>query len=63
MTAFDKRVELLEKWHTRLGVNINDLADIIIDVWDASTKYSEERITNFINECYCVGTWSCPEHE
>lgn len=51
MNGFQKRVALLEKWAPNLLPNLKDLddmADIILDVWDEAEKHTEERIIKVI---------------
>lgn len=53
MSGFQKRVALLEKWAPNLVPklkDIDDLADIILDVWDEAEAHTEERIINLLED-------------
>ncbi len=60
MSGFQKRVALLEKWAPNLLPqikNIDDLADIILDVWDEAKEHTEQGIIALLEDlkpsCYC----------
>lgn len=53
MSGFQKRVALLEKWVPSLLPqlkNIDDMAEIILDVWDEAEAYTEQRIIKLLEE-------------
>jgi hypothetical protein len=53
MSGFQKRVALLEKWVPSLLPqlkNIDDMAEIILDVWDEAEAHTEERIIKLLEE-------------
>lgn len=59
MSAFQKRVALLEKWVPSLLPqlkDIDDMADIILDVWDEAVSYTEESIIKSLESkrCECL---------
>lgn len=50
---FSKRVALLEKWHKHLLPNLkdmDDLADIILDIWTVAEEDTTERIIKLLSE-------------
>jgi hypothetical protein len=58
MSAFQKRVALLEKWVPSLLPqlkNIDDMAEIILDVWDEAEAYTEQRIIKLLESDLCGG--------
>jgi hypothetical protein len=53
MSGFQKRVALLEKWAPSLLPklrDIDDMAEIILDVWDEAEAHTEERIIKLLDE-------------
>lgn len=51
MNGFQKRVALLEKWVPSLLPqlkNIDDMAEIILDVWDEAAAHTEQRIIKLL---------------
>ena len=51
MSGFNTRVMLLQKWAPNLLPqlkDIDDLADIILDVWDEAEAYAEQRIVKLL---------------
>jgi hypothetical protein len=51
VNAFQKRLALLEKWVPSLLPqlkDIDDMADIILDVWDEAEAHTEERIIKLL---------------
>jgi hypothetical protein len=63
MSGFQKRVALLEKWVPSLLPqlkNIDDMAEIILDVWDEAEAHTEERIIKLL-EGFTCGKHSIPE--
>ena len=56
MSAFQKRVALLEKWVPSLLPqlkNIDDMAEIILGVWDEAEAHTEERIIKLLESDLC----------
>ena len=53
MSGFETRVKLLEKWAPSLLPNLrdmDDLADIILDVWNEADAHTEERFIKLIDD-------------
>lgn len=53
MSGFQKRVALLEKWVPSLLPqlkNIDDMAEIILDVWDEAEAHTEQRIIKLLED-------------
>jgi hypothetical protein len=53
MNGFQKRVKLLEKWVPSLLPqlkDIDDMADIILDVWDEAEAHTEQRIIKLLEQ-------------
>lgn len=53
MSGFNTRVKLLEKWAPNLLPqlkDIDDLADIILDVWNEAEADTEQRIIKLLDE-------------
>ena len=49
MSPFDKRVQLLEKWHTQNpSINADNLAELILEVWQIAEGDTEERIIKLL---------------
>ena len=58
MSGFQKRVALLEKWVPSLLPqlkNIDDMAEIILDVWDEAEAHTEQRIIKLLENDLCGG--------
>ena len=52
-SGFTKRVKLLEKWAPNLLPkleDVDDMADIILDVWDVAEAHTEQRIIKVLDE-------------
>lgn len=52
VSAFEKRVELVEKWHTDLTKSLDDMYDLaeqVLDVWQEAEKFTEERIIKLLD--------------
>ena len=55
MSGFNTRVMLLQKWAPNLLPQLkdsDDLADIILDVWDEAEAYAEQRIVKLLEDNY-----------
>lgn len=53
MSGFQKRVALLEKWVPSLLPqlkNIDDMAEIILDVWDEAQAHTDDHIIKLLEE-------------
>lgn len=51
MNAFQKRVALVEKWHTDLTKSLDDMYDLaeqVLDVWEEAETYTEQRIIKLL---------------
>jgi hypothetical protein len=51
VNAFEKRAELVEKWHTDLTKSLDDMYDLaeqVLDVWQEAEKFTEERIIKLL---------------
>ncbi len=55
MSAFEKRVALVEKWHTDLTKSLDDMYDLaeqVLDVWQEAEAHTEERIIKLLIDRY-----------
>lgn len=51
MNPFDKRVQLLEKWHKDNSlINLDNIAELIFEVWQKSEEDTEERIIKLLED-------------
>lgn len=53
MNAFEKRVALVEKWHTDLTKSLDDmyhLAEQVLDVWQEAEAHTEQRIIKLLEQ-------------
>lgn len=53
MNAFEKRVALVEKWHTDLTKSLDDMYDLaeqVLDVWQEAESHTEQRIIKLLDE-------------
>lgn len=53
MSGFQKRVALVEKWHTDLTKSLDDMYDLaeqVLDVWQEAEAHTEERIIKLLEE-------------
>lgn len=58
MSAFEKRVALVEKWHTDLTKSLDDMYDLaeqVLDVWQEAEAHTEERIIKLLEDDLCGG--------
>jgi hypothetical protein len=49
VSAFQRRVELLEKWDKSIE-SLDDLAEVILDVWQEAELFTEEYIVTLIRD-------------
>lgn len=51
MNSFQKRVALVEKWHTDLTKSLDDMYDLaeqVLDVWNEAEMHTEQRIIKLL---------------
>lgn len=70
MSAFEKRVALVEKWHTDLTKSLDDMYDLaeqVLDVWQEAEKHTEQRIIKLLEDkqgfCHEISRGKKCDHE
>jgi len=69
--SFQKRVALVEKWHTDLTKSLDDMYDLaeqVLDVWNEAERHTEQRIIKLLEiggpiEAIICDYWGNPDFD